>query len=178
MGSTAAPSIKSHDDSTISGRVFPWDDQLVNAEAYRRVLEHHRSRSEVLGRNGQTRLEVPSRETENDEGYSSRSGTTAESNHSPDHRKYHDLHARNGRSKRINFDHRQCLLFGLVSPGGRLSDHTRMLLRIQTRFTGVEAFTTQLSPSCLNLTCMLTAINPILRGLLGRRRAFGPTCPR
>ena len=41
------PTIRSHDDSTIDGRVFDWDDEIVNAESYRRALNHARSKSEM-----------------------------------------------------------------------------------------------------------------------------------
>ena len=41
------PTIRSHDDSTIDGKVFDWDDEIVNAESYRRALNHARSKSEM-----------------------------------------------------------------------------------------------------------------------------------
>lgn len=37
----------SHDDSTIDGRIFDWDDEIVNAASYRRALNHARSKSEM-----------------------------------------------------------------------------------------------------------------------------------
>jgi ankyrin repeat protein len=42
-----SPTILSHDDSTIDGKVFDWDDEIVNAASYRRALQHARSKSEL-----------------------------------------------------------------------------------------------------------------------------------
>ena len=41
------PTIRSHDESTIDGKVFDWDDEIVNSESYRRALNHARSKSEM-----------------------------------------------------------------------------------------------------------------------------------
>ena len=41
------PTIVSHDDSTIDGRMFDWDDEIVNAASYRRALNHARSKAEM-----------------------------------------------------------------------------------------------------------------------------------
>ena len=40
------PTIRSHDESTIDGKVFVWDDEIVNSKSYRRALNHARSKSE------------------------------------------------------------------------------------------------------------------------------------
>ena len=41
------PTIRSHDESTIDGKIFDWDDEIVNSESYRRALNHARSKSEM-----------------------------------------------------------------------------------------------------------------------------------
>ncbi|KAL8949562.1 MAG: hypothetical protein Q9222_004336 [Ikaeria aurantiellina] len=41
------PTIQSHEDSTIDGKIFDWDDDIVNAATYRRALHHHISKSHV-----------------------------------------------------------------------------------------------------------------------------------
>ena len=47
-GSSAGPpTIASHEDSTIDGKVFDWDDDIVNAETYRRALKHNTSKKRV-----------------------------------------------------------------------------------------------------------------------------------
>ena len=41
------PTIRSHDDSTIDGKMFDWDDEIVTSESYRRALNHARSKVEM-----------------------------------------------------------------------------------------------------------------------------------
>ncbi|KAL8714383.1 MAG: hypothetical protein Q9220_001716 [cf. Caloplaca sp. 1 TL-2023] len=41
------PTIQSHEDSTIDGKIFDWDDDIVNAATYRRALHHHISKSKM-----------------------------------------------------------------------------------------------------------------------------------
>lgn len=41
------PTIVSHDGSTIDGKVFDWDDDIVNAQTYRRAMQHARSKSDM-----------------------------------------------------------------------------------------------------------------------------------
>lgn len=48
--SSQTPTILSHDDSTIDGRIFDWDDEIVNAASYRRALNHARSKAEIPSR--------------------------------------------------------------------------------------------------------------------------------
>jgi hypothetical protein len=83
-GSTVAPSIVSNDDAASSSRRLPWIDQLADTPVYRRA-EHYRSQSDVQRRDIPTRLHVPPARDILDEGYETRSGTTADSVHSPDH---------------------------------------------------------------------------------------------
>ena len=40
------PSLFSHDDSTIDEKVFEWDNEIVNAETYRRAMNHARQKSD------------------------------------------------------------------------------------------------------------------------------------
>ena len=47
------PTILSHDDSTIDGKIFDWDDEIVNAASYRRALQHARSKSELSPRSAE-----------------------------------------------------------------------------------------------------------------------------
>ncbi|KAL6714181.1 hypothetical protein ACLMJK_008676 [Lecanora helva] len=44
---SAPPTIVSHDDSTIDEKVFEWDNEIVNADAYRRAMNHAREKSEM-----------------------------------------------------------------------------------------------------------------------------------
>lgn len=41
------PTILSHEDSTIDDRVFDWDNDIVNAAAYRRALHHNASKQRM-----------------------------------------------------------------------------------------------------------------------------------
>lgn len=38
----------SHEDSTIDGKIFDWDDDIVNTEIYRRALTHARSKANMV----------------------------------------------------------------------------------------------------------------------------------
>lgn len=44
------PTIVSHDDSTIDGKVFDWDDEIVNADTYRRAMQHAMSKSDMAAK--------------------------------------------------------------------------------------------------------------------------------
>lgn len=44
------PTIVSHDDSTIDSKIFDWDDDIVNADMYRRAMNHARSKSEMVAK--------------------------------------------------------------------------------------------------------------------------------
>lgn len=46
---TGPPTIASHDDSTIDEKVFEWDNEIVNAESYRRAMNYARLKSEMVG---------------------------------------------------------------------------------------------------------------------------------
>lgn len=61
------PTIRSHDESTIDGKIFDWDDEIVNSESYRRALNHARSKSEM-----------PPRPAERAVGFDTSSHTTTE----------------------------------------------------------------------------------------------------
>ena len=61
------PTIRSHDESTIDGKIFDWDDEIVNSESYRRALNHARSKSEM-----------PPRPAERVVGFDTSSHTTTE----------------------------------------------------------------------------------------------------
>ncbi|KAL9613567.1 MAG: hypothetical protein Q9167_001900 [Letrouitia subvulpina] len=42
--SAGPPTIASHEDSTIDGKTFDWDDEIVNSATYRRALKHNTSK--------------------------------------------------------------------------------------------------------------------------------------
>ncbi len=44
------PTIVSHDDSTIDNKIFDWDDEIVNADTYRRAMQHARSKSDMAAK--------------------------------------------------------------------------------------------------------------------------------
>ena len=50
---TAPPTIVSHDDSTIDEKVFEWDNEIVNAETYRRAMTHAREKYDTAARPAQ-----------------------------------------------------------------------------------------------------------------------------
>ena len=45
---TGIRTIASHDDSTIDEKVFEWDNETVNAETYRRAMDHARLKVEMV----------------------------------------------------------------------------------------------------------------------------------
>ena len=44
------PTIVSHDDSTIDEKVFEWDNEIVNAEIYRRAMNHARMKTHMASK--------------------------------------------------------------------------------------------------------------------------------
>lgn len=54
MSTTASqggpPTIASHDDSTIDSKIFEWDDEIVNADIYRRAMKHAKSKSDMAAK--------------------------------------------------------------------------------------------------------------------------------
>ncbi len=47
------PTIVSHDDSTIDEKVFEWDNEIVNAETYRRAMYHARMKSDEAAKSAE-----------------------------------------------------------------------------------------------------------------------------
>ena len=45
-----APTIVSHDDSTIDSKIFDWDNEIVNADIYRRAMRHAMSKPEIAAK--------------------------------------------------------------------------------------------------------------------------------
>lgn len=45
-----APTIVSHNDSTIDSKIFDWDNEIVNADMYRRAMRHAMSKSEMAAK--------------------------------------------------------------------------------------------------------------------------------
>ena len=45
-----APTIVSHDDSTIDSKIFDWDNEIVNADMYRRAMRHAMSKPEMAAK--------------------------------------------------------------------------------------------------------------------------------
>jgi hypothetical protein len=85
IGSTGTPSIKSQDYSSVASRAFPWDDQLITTEPYRRAFGHHRSKSDLPPRARATKVDIPIHDPPVDEGYETMSKATADSTQSGDH---------------------------------------------------------------------------------------------
>jgi len=44
------PTIVSHDDSTIDGKIFDWDDEIVNTDTYRRAMQHARPKPDMAAK--------------------------------------------------------------------------------------------------------------------------------
>ncbi len=78
-GSTGTPSVMSRDNPTVSARASPWDEQLLSSEAYRRVMGHQRSKSELQPGPRAPRIDVQIQDSHSDEGYETMSKTTTES---------------------------------------------------------------------------------------------------